>query len=272
MTNRRTLTGERRDRCGPRPAVSMRMPDCCVLYPCDAAVVWARAGRRTLCHRVEASLSDDAKQRCRRRHNSAVALRKAIVSGPSQALLLPPNLECSAAGVPRSLLSSCRLAARHRNGDEAIAAICRGRRRGRRSLSPRSARQRGGHPRLDAGAQACNANRMHMHAPPGQPPLARAASGDVWASEREVMQPGAGPRGALAREAAAQPSMAWMRRRSRGDSKRPEVAVGRGCAVVLGLWSVAVAENGLGFGAVWLLDYGVVRRPALAGITGGRRP
>jgi hypothetical protein len=44
--------------------------------------------------------------------------------------------------------------------------------------SPRSARQQGATARLDAAPQARNANRLHMHAPPDQPPTARPALGD----------------------------------------------------------------------------------------------
>lgn len=56
---------------------------------------------------------------------------------------------------------------------------CRSRsRRSTLSDSPTSARQRGATPRLDAAAQACNANRLHMHAAPGQPPTARPPFGD----------------------------------------------------------------------------------------------
>jgi hypothetical protein len=80
-------------------------------------------------------------------HRPGSCLRVKARAGAADGRLLPsPNLECSAAGFPRSLLSSCRLAARHRNGDEALTPICPASRPSGRSDSPRS--ERAGRARL----------------------------------------------------------------------------------------------------------------------------
>jgi hypothetical protein len=102
---------------------------------------------------------------------------------------------------------------------------------------------------------------------------ARPGSGDAWASERDVIRHGDGAAGSLAREPAAHPSVGRMRGRC---STVLEAAWGSGRTRLKVVGRLVSARSRLPrtvsvLARFWLLDYGVVRRPAVAGITGGRR-